>query len=234
MRPPFIVALYCVPILIWIVYWILAFWLAGDLAKAGQFGDMFGAVNALFSGMAIAGLFATYLAQKRNHGAEMEKLETQLTIERRRAEFEARPIFTLRWRDSSVQQNKSQFGLIVSNHGSPIIFLQYTLNTTGAPAESGGIFQTCLNGKDVESPTAIASSIAGILEYGYVQLRDGRRGTATFDILDSRHREPRFVVQRPGILLGSSITTEAGKTWDNLPRIDVFKEYFEEVPGPSS
>lgn len=210
---------------------MLASWFAPDLATAGQFGDMFGAVNALFSGLAIAGLIATYLSQQRNHGAEMEKLEAQLAIEHRRAEFEARPIFTLRWRDSSVQQNKSQFGLIVSNHGGPIILLQYELKTTGALPESGGIFQTCLSGKDVESPNIIAPRLVGILEYSYVQLRDGRRGTVTFDILDSRHREPRFVIQRPGIILGSSITTEKGKTLDNLPGLDVFKDRFDEAPS---
>ena len=35
-----------------------------DWAKAGQSGDMFGAVNALFSGLAFAGLIFTIVVQK--------------------------------------------------------------------------------------------------------------------------------------------------------------------------
>lgn len=50
--------------------WFLTPWLAYDVIglceeQAGQFGDMFGAVNALFSGLAFAGLlFTIYLQRK--------------------------------------------------------------------------------------------------------------------------------------------------------------------------
>ena len=37
----------------------------GDSEKQGQFGDQFGAVNALFSGLAFAGLIFTIILQKK-------------------------------------------------------------------------------------------------------------------------------------------------------------------------
>ena len=43
-------------------------WLAvtiNDSEKQGQFGDQFGAVNALFSGLAFAGLIFTIILQKK-------------------------------------------------------------------------------------------------------------------------------------------------------------------------
>lgn len=48
----------------WCANWIVLSWLVGEPAKMGQFGDMFGAVNALFSGLALAGVVLAIILQK--------------------------------------------------------------------------------------------------------------------------------------------------------------------------
>ena len=51
-------------------------WLStiGDSEKQGQFGDQFGAVNALFSGLAFAGLIFTIILQKKELALQREEL----------------------------------------------------------------------------------------------------------------------------------------------------------------
>ena len=51
-------------------------WLStiGDPEKQGQFGDQFGAVNALFSGLAFAGLIFTIILQKKELALQREEL----------------------------------------------------------------------------------------------------------------------------------------------------------------
>lgn len=52
----------------WCVYGIAAYWSFGSWQDRGTFGDMFGALNALFAGLAFAGLIAAILLQR----AELE------------------------------------------------------------------------------------------------------------------------------------------------------------------
>ncbi len=56
------------------VYWFLT---GGDLGKSGQFGDMFGTVNALFSGLAFAAIAWTITLQQRQIAVQMEELQLQ-------------------------------------------------------------------------------------------------------------------------------------------------------------
>lgn len=52
-------------------------WLATTInnpEKQGQFGDQFGAVNALFSGLAFAGLIFTIILQKKELALQREEL----------------------------------------------------------------------------------------------------------------------------------------------------------------
>jgi hypothetical protein len=51
------------------------FYFSKDLEAAGQFGDVFGAVNALFSGLAFAGLIYTALLQRIELGLQRQELE---------------------------------------------------------------------------------------------------------------------------------------------------------------
>ena len=58
--------------------WGLSWWLIHKnidcSTERGTFGDMFGAVNALFSGLAFAGLIATLLYQKEELKLQREEL----------------------------------------------------------------------------------------------------------------------------------------------------------------
>jgi len=75
-----------------IVLWALSFFLfyvIPDSGERGQFGDMFGAVNALFSGLAFAGLIITLILQRQELGLQREELEqTREELRNQRAEFE--------------------------------------------------------------------------------------------------------------------------------------------------
>ena len=71
--------------------WALTFFLffINNSDERGQFGDMFGAVNALFSGLAFAGLIITLILQRRE--LELQRQELALTrkeMEDQTAEFE--------------------------------------------------------------------------------------------------------------------------------------------------
>ena len=76
-----------------IAAWGLSWWLINrniDCATdRGTFGDMFGAVNALFSGLAFAGLIVTLLYQKEELKLQREELaQTREELKGQREEFE--------------------------------------------------------------------------------------------------------------------------------------------------
>ena len=88
-------------LLIWIVVaiigvlaaWGLSWWLLNKnidcSTERGTFGDMFGAVNALFSGLAFAGLIVTLLYQKEELKLQREELaQTREELKGQREEFE--------------------------------------------------------------------------------------------------------------------------------------------------
>lgn len=72
--------------------WVLNWWGISKFIepnKQGTFGDMFGAVNALFSGLAFAGLIITLLYQKEELKLQREELkETRKELKGQREEFE--------------------------------------------------------------------------------------------------------------------------------------------------
>ena len=73
------------------IVWALTFLLffMSDSEKRGQFGDMFGAVNALFSGLAFAGLIITLILQRRELSLQRDELEqTREELKNQREEFE--------------------------------------------------------------------------------------------------------------------------------------------------
>jgi cell shape-determining protein MreC len=57
------------PIVLWFVF--------SDLGSRGQFGDLFGSVNALFSGLAFAGLFWALRVQQEQLALQREELKLQ-------------------------------------------------------------------------------------------------------------------------------------------------------------
>lgn len=60
-------------ITVWALTFLLYF-IINDSDKRGTFGDMFGAVNALFSGLAFAGLIITLIQQKEELSLQREEL----------------------------------------------------------------------------------------------------------------------------------------------------------------
>lgn len=86
---------YCIAFAFVIVVslWGLSWWGISNFIEEptnqGTFGDMFGAVNALFSGLAFAGLIATLLYQKNELKLQREELKlTREELQSQRKEFE--------------------------------------------------------------------------------------------------------------------------------------------------
>ncbi len=63
----------------WLVYAFLLYKLSNDWSHRGAFGDMFGAINALFSGFAFAGIIFTILLQREE--LKLQRKELELTRE---------------------------------------------------------------------------------------------------------------------------------------------------------
>ena len=63
----FIVAMWGIPIPVW--------WLLGQPQGVGTFGDMFGVVNALFSGLAFAGIIVAIWMQKEELGLQRKEMK---------------------------------------------------------------------------------------------------------------------------------------------------------------
>lgn len=72
-------------------FWALSFFLFFmNSTDRGTFGDMFGAVNALFSGLAFAGLIVTLIMQHEELGLQREELaQTNKELAAQREEFAA-------------------------------------------------------------------------------------------------------------------------------------------------
>ena len=75
-------------IVIWLLFWLFIDMFIPEINR-GVFGDKFGAVNALFSGLAFAGLIATLLYQKEELKLQREELQqTREELKGQREEFE--------------------------------------------------------------------------------------------------------------------------------------------------
>ena len=72
-------------ILLWSISFFMQSW---EYDRRGTFGDMFGAVNALFSGLAFAGLIVTLIMQHEELGLQREELaQTNRELAAQREEF---------------------------------------------------------------------------------------------------------------------------------------------------
>ena len=80
-----------ISVLVTLGIWALSFFLLLFSAdKRGTFGDMFGAVNALFSGLAFAGLIITLIMQHEELGLQRQEIaQTNKELEAQRKEFKA-------------------------------------------------------------------------------------------------------------------------------------------------
>lgn len=78
----FIVIALCVAAII-ILMWVGTLFLLIDYQDRGVFGDMFGSVNALFSGLALAGIILTILLQRNELALQRQELkETRAELKR--------------------------------------------------------------------------------------------------------------------------------------------------------
>lgn len=73
---------------LWLLCWALLVTFIDKADERGQFGDMFGVVNALFSGLAFGGIIVTILLQKEELKLQREELKLQRTeMQETRKEF---------------------------------------------------------------------------------------------------------------------------------------------------
>lgn len=64
-------------VLVWIIFMIAMFFIYSNPTDRASFGDMFGAINTLFSGIAMAGVIVAIIMQKQE--LEMQRKELELT-----------------------------------------------------------------------------------------------------------------------------------------------------------
>lgn len=77
-------------IVLWLIYWAAMFFFQSDSAVRGQFGDMFGAVNALFSAFAFAGLIYAILLQRKDLQLQLRELrDTREELRGQKEQLEA-------------------------------------------------------------------------------------------------------------------------------------------------
>lgn len=82
-------AMFLLVVMLWVSSWLIITHYIKDPTNQGTFGDTFGAVNALFSGLAFAGLIATLLYQKEELKLQREELQqTREELKGQREEFE--------------------------------------------------------------------------------------------------------------------------------------------------
>lgn len=62
-------------IIIWILSGVIVYYVASSWSDRGTIGDMFGAVNALFSGLAFAALIYTIILQREEIGMNRAEIE---------------------------------------------------------------------------------------------------------------------------------------------------------------
>lgn len=82
-------AMFLLVVVLWFSSWLIITHYIKDPTNQGTFGDTFGAINALFSGLAFAGLIATLLYQKEELKLQREELQqTREELKGQREEFE--------------------------------------------------------------------------------------------------------------------------------------------------
>ena len=173
-NPSIIVALLLVATVV--VLWLATPFVVSSLYKppteAGPFGDLFGSINALFSGLAFAGLIYAILLQRRE--LELQRLELQATREEMKlARSEAE-------RTASAQEATARLSAIttlVDHHRSLIDRINSRLRVADATHISG--FRSRDATEEEKSELAVleanVAKYVSDLEQAYERLREGAR-----------------------------------------------------------
>ena len=137
-----VVVLACLVVLaIEVLYWLGVAIFVEKPNSAGTFGDMFGALNTFFAGLAFSGVVFTiyiqmvYGAEARQEQAKsLEQVQAQLKLlhddielQRRRDRVEAGPFFQL----SKTSYTSSHLELEIDNAGAPVIVKGFEVLNAG-------------------------------------------------------------------------------------------------------
>lgn len=88
---------------IWVGALVIPLFFVKSWAERGQLGDMFGTVNALFSGLAFAGVIVAILLQKEELGLQREELKMTREELKRSAEAQEKSEESLRKQAESLK-----------------------------------------------------------------------------------------------------------------------------------
>ncbi|MFE4709501.1 hypothetical protein ACFRAM_01395 [Paenibacillus sp. NPDC056722] len=124
-------------VLLWVINLFTGIWLKDD---GGTFGDMFGAVNALFSGLAFAGLIFTIMLQRKDLALQYRTLELQLKEMKEQSDSSKETTNQL-----ERQQQLTSYQLIQSNVNNLISIKNYVLDK----------YKTRLNGEVLRGTEAL-------------------------------------------------------------------------------
>ncbi len=82
-------SLIAIVLILWILSWVLITIYLEEWSNRGTFGDMFGAINSLFSGLAFAGLLYTIYLQSKELSLQRQELqETRQELEGQKLQLE--------------------------------------------------------------------------------------------------------------------------------------------------
>ena len=133
-------------LIIEVVYWIAVAALVEKPDSAGTFGDMFGALNTFFAGLAFLGVVFTIYTQVTQASdarreqteslrliqAEVAILREDIELQRRRDKVEAGPFFEL----TSCSQSGQSLDFKVKNVGAAVIVKDFAILTLGCSLRS--------------------------------------------------------------------------------------------------
>ncbi len=100
----------------------VGFYLSGDAwALRGQFGDMFGAVNALFSGLAFAGVIIAVILQKNELALQRRELSASVEAQQGSSESLAEQVAML-----ELSSRLSAIATLISAYGRELTVIEQT------------------------------------------------------------------------------------------------------------
>ena len=108
---------------LWILAVVIGLLISDNLAEAGQFGDMFGSINALFSGLALAGVVIAVLLQSRELALQREELAmTRGEVKLQRAQLERQAT------TSHMQRMETTFFQVLRRHAEIVGAMRFPTN----------------------------------------------------------------------------------------------------------
>ena len=156
--------------------WGLSWWLIHKnidcSTERGTFGDMFGAVNALFSGLAFAGLIATLLYQREELKLQREELaQTREELKGQREEFEEQNKTMKRQRFENTFFNMLSLQQEIVANLSSEYYVNPNICTPNTPPEQfyGMSPKSQLHGRDVFE----GMYMRAIIDYQGMRFADG-------------------------------------------------------------